>query len=396
MATFPDQLTDYLQPSVDKYTFTIAELLSVAEDHIDITGGTAAFEVPCVINLEDELIYAPTKTSTTLTGCTRGYGGTTDAEHADGTAGYIPLIAEHYEEMVNGKDAVIKYLCRTVMSLPSSDEEEYEMVEYADEIYIYNGATWERIGITTSHDDWKDLDSGDPHPVYYLVAELGTAHDALAGAHVIDGDAHDHLEGTGFGAIDTTISRISSAPTYDGEIVINTTTGVLYVAYIIETPDPTDWIEVTGAPSGLIMPFDPTNLSGSCPTGWSRYTDLDEKFVKGTSGSSSSTGGSATHSHTYDATDVVTHAHSVSAQTMDATVSKNHTHSLKIGSGSSNDGIWKGYTGAGGGMATGSGGAHSHTGTMINNTENTGAASPTTDSVNGEPLYQKVVWCQKD
>ena len=393
---FPTQLTDYLQPSVDKFTFTIAEALDASETEIDINGGTAAFEVPCVINLEDELIHASTKTSTALTGCTRGYGSTTAATHALGTIGYLPLSAEHYNEMYDQAAAARKYLCRTVSSLPSSGQVEYELVEYADEIYIYNGSDWERVGITTSHDDWKNLDSGDPHPVYYLEAELETAHDALSGGHVTGGDTHDHLDGTGIGLLDTTTSRTSSPPTYDGEIVLNTTTGVLYVAYIDSPPAATeDWLEVTGAPAGLIMAFDPANLSSACPSGWSRYTTLDEKFIKGTTTSSQTTGGSATHFHTFDATDVVTHSHSINSQSISATASKTHTHTGPLGSGGTSTGPVKWYSGGGGVTSTSSGG-HSHTATMSNDTESTGEASPQTDTANGEPPYQKVIWCQKD
>lgn len=397
MATFPDQLTDYLQEAVDKFTFTIAEDLDASELPIDINGGVDAFDVPCIINIENELIHIESKDeyfTLTASASGRGYGGTTAATHADGTAGYIPFTAEHYLEMVDGKDAVIKFLCRTESSLPGTGTE-YEIVEYADEIYIYNGSSWERIGITTSHDDWKELDSGDPHTDYYLLADMITAHTALSGDHVTDGDLHDHLEGQGFGAIDTTISRISSAPTHDGEIVINTTTGVLYVSYIVSTPDPTDWIEVTGAPAGLIMPFDPANLSSACPDGWSRYTDLDSKFVKGTSGSSSSTGGSATHSHDFSATKVVSHIHPIDLQTINATGSQPHTHFMLTGSGGSSGIDGAANTDPSNITSTDAGG-HSHTGTMINDSESTGSASPSTASANGEPLYQKVVWCEKD
>ena len=475
MATFPDQLTDYLQESIDKFTFTINEALDNSETEITISGGTAAFTIPCIINIEDELIKCEGKSgvdavsintagtgysasdvltissgngdctvtvntvdtggevltvtittegsgyslgtdeettvsptggsgctlditslnTTDLTSCTRGFGGTSAASHSTGTAGYIPFSAEGYEEMVNGADAVRKYLCRTVASLPSSGEE-YEMVEYGNEIYIYNGASWERIGITTSHDDWKNLDVGDPHPVYYTESELEDAHDALGGGHVIDGDTHDHLDGVGFGALDTTTSRISSPPTVDGEIVLNTTTGVLYISYIDSAPATTDdWIEVTGAPSGLVMAFDPANLSGSCPSGWSRYTALDEKFVKGTTSSPQTTGGSQTHSHDFDTTDVVTHSHSINSQSMNATASETHTHTGPLGSLGGTYGPWKKYSG-GGGVTSNLGGAHSHTATMSNDTESTGEASPQTDSANGEPPYQKVIWCQKD
>lgn len=470
MATFPDQLTDYLQPAVDKFTFTIAEALDISETDVDITGGTAAFEVPCVINIEDELMKVTAKTSVYLT-VTRGFGGTDAATHVTATSGYLPLTAEHYAELIAGKSAVIKFLCRTESSLPVSDMVEYEVVEYADEIYAYNGVAWERIGITTSHDDWKNLDSGDPHPVYYLEAELESAHTALAGDHVTDGDSHDHLEGQGMGAIDIDIDRTLSTPTYDGEIILSTVAGVDTVSvnaggtgYAVDdvltiTPDGDDnctltvltlsgssvatvsittrgtgyatstgsattvapaggtgctididtvtssgvlytaysssWDAVVGAPSGLLMPFDPANLSSACPDGWSRYTALDEKFVKGTSGSSSSTGGSATHTHTYDATDVVTHSHSVSAEPINASDQKGHSHSIKSNAGTQT-GFATASAGTGTSITSTSGGGHSHTGSITTDTGNTGDASPATDSVNGEPLYKKVIWCEKD
>jgi len=393
---FPTQLTDYLQPSVDKFTFSIGEALDDSEVEITVNGGTAAFVIPCVINIEDELILVESKTSTELETCTRGYGGTSAEVHPDSAIGYLPFTAEHYLELVESKDAVIKYLCRTEATLPGSGVE-YEMVEYADEIYIYNGAGWDKIGLTFSHDDWKELDLGDPHPVYYTLTELISAHDSITGGHVVGGDEHDHLGGQGFGCIDTTIARISSAPTYDGEVVLNTTTGVLYISYIVDTPDVTDWILVTGAPEGLIMAFDPANLSGSCPAGWSRYTTLDDRYIKGTSTSSQTTGGSATHEHTFDATDVITHQHSINAQIVGGTGIEYHIHYCNQGTTGGGAGV--GSTGAGGNWVSqhsSSNGGHSHTGTMANDSESTGEASPSTDSANGEPPYQKVIWCQKD
>jgi hypothetical protein len=45
-------------------------------------------------------------------------------------------------------------------------------------------------------------------------------------------------------------------------------------------------------PSGMIAMF-----TASCPTGWTRFTALDDKFPKG-AGSYGVTGGSATHTHT--------------------------------------------------------------------------------------------------
>jgi len=384
---FPTQLTNYLQPSVDKFTFTIAEDLDASEVGVDITGGTGAFEVPCIINIGDELMKVTSKNSTTLT-VIRGFGGTSATTHDKDDSGYLPFSAEHYEELVNQKDAVVKYLCRTEASLPGSGTE-YEMIEYNDEIYIYNGSGWELIGNITDHDDLKDLDVGDPHTDYYLEADMITAHDALPGDHVTNGDSHDHLEGVGFGRLRTT-SGIPGGTPNDGEIALDTSTGILYTGYS------GSWSAVIGAPSGLIMPFDPANLSGSCPSGWSRYTDLDSRFIKGTSGSSSSTGGSATHSHTFDAANVITHSHSISAQAINETDEKSHTHEWYVTSASTHKGINRFAGTTASSVNSTSAGGHSHTGTMSNDTENTGSSSPSTDSGNGEPPYQKVIWCQKD
>jgi len=400
MAIFPEQLTDYLQPSVDKFTFVVSEALDDSELGIDITSGVDAFVVPCIINIEDELIHIESKSSPTLTASAsgRGYGGTTAAAHDSGVTGYIPLTAEHYDEMIVGAAAVRKYICRTVASLPATGlEEEYDIVEYADEIYMYTGSGWERIGITLSHDSWRNLSSGDPHPVYYTESRLETAHDNISGEHVTDGDSHDHLEGTGIGAIDTTMSRIASPPTYDGEVVLDTTSGVLYVSYIDSPPAAVaDWIEVIGAPTGLVMAFDPSNLSGACPTGWSRYTALDEKFVRGTSSSSQTTGGSASHVHTF--TKIIDHEHSISSQAMNTTSTKSHTHRVGTSTGGGADDSplrWL-SSGSGAHVSSSSSGGHTHTITMSNDTQSTGEAAPETSSVNGEPSYQKVVWCQKD
>jgi hypothetical protein len=47
-------------------------------------------------------------------------------------------------------------------------------------------------------------------------------------------------------------------------------------------------------PQGIILPFDE-----NCPTGWTRVTELDDKFLKG-SDTHSDTGGSTNHRHNVD------------------------------------------------------------------------------------------------
>jgi hypothetical protein len=51
------------------------------------------------------------------------------------------------------------------------------------------------------------------------------------------------------------------------------------------------YVDSSGIPSGMIAMF-----TGSCPTGWTRFSALDGKFARGAS-SYGATGGSETHSH---------------------------------------------------------------------------------------------------
>lgn len=397
---FPNNLTEYLQESVDKYAFTIDGSIDAVVTTIAINGGTSSFKTPGIINLEDELIHYTGQNGTSLTGCIRGYGGTTAATHSGGATGYLPFTAEHYNEMITGITNVNKYLCRVLSSAPTSPVA-YEIYANSSNglVYIYNGSSWQVIGFITGtpdHDDLEELSTGDPHTAYYLEAELLSAHDGLAGGHVTGGDNHDHLDGVGFGRIDNLTdspTKLDTPPSFDGEVVLDTATGTLWKGYDPGTG--LEWQEVIGAPTTMIAMFDPANLSGSCPTGWSRYTPLDDRFAKGvTGGTAQATGGSQTHSHTYSATDIISHSHTVPAQSLTSISTFGHQHSLRVGNSGPVTGLYK--EGSGGSISSDTNGSHNHTASATNDTELTGTVSPTTDSANGEPPHELVIWCQKD
>lgn len=73
---------------------------------------------------------------------------------------------------------------------------------------------------------------------------------------------------------------------------------------------------MASVPSGVIGIWAGTNAS--IPTGWTRVTDLDDRFIKGTATSTDPdvTGGSSTHTHT-----ATTHTHSTIAD---------HSHSVSL------------------------------------------------------------------
>lgn len=82
-----------------------------------------------------------------------------------------------------------------------------------------------------------------------------------------------------------------------------------------------------------------TGMHASIPSGWSRVTDMDDRYPKGTAASTNpnTTGGASTHSHTSPA-----HTHTAQA----------HTHTITIGAGSGsstntgghNDAVLLGHT----------------------------------------------------
>jgi len=112
-------------------------------------------------------------------------------------------------------------------------------------------------------------------------------------------------------------------------------------------------------PTGAIAIFDT-----SCPSGWTRVSAFDGKFLRGAS-SYGGTGGADTHTHT-----VASHTHT----------SPNHAHSLSTGAVASGTGAY---------------GVTSST-TASDASGTTGAASPATNAGSSLPSYIEVVFCKRN
>jgi len=131
-------------------------------------------------------------------------------------------------------------------------------------------------------------------------------------------------------------------------------------------------------PSGAIMMF-----TNNCPSGWGRFSPLDNLFPMG-SNSYGTTGGSATHSHT-----VNPHTHSISGTTSNASLTGSIT--TYNGNFQVTDGQYQiGLGSEASVFPPTSTSQHYHS---INLTS--GAASPGTDSQSNIPPYITVIWCQK-
>jgi len=137
-------------------------------------------------------------------------------------------------------------------------------------------------------------------------------------------------------------------------------------------------------------------FGGACPSGWTRYTNLDAKYFKLDSVSPGGTGGVLTHSH--DLVEFIEHYHTVDAiDAINVSNPGSHSHPVKMHAGSGGltrrflSGV---YTGT---LGTTQGGAHTHNFTLSQqDTDQAGAASPTTSTDDQQPPYQEVVFCKKD
>jgi hypothetical protein len=158
-----------------------------------------------------------------------------------------------------------------------------------------------------------------------------------------------------------------------------------------------------GLPAGTLI----AGTFAACPSGWTRYTALDNKFPRGAA-TAGGTGGADTHTH--DVTGVTgSQGVSISGNTGSTTASHTHTYSGSGTTGGPDAGItadpgfgaaaadphdhnfsWFGTTASGGAShlhAAGSlsGGSHGHTDGNL-----------TAASASNVPAYVAVLWCRKD
>jgi hypothetical protein len=91
LVNWPNTKYEWLEDSMSARSTTLAEVASAAEGDIDVTDGSI-FKEGDVVKVELELMYVSSVATNTIT-VTRGFAGTTDAEHASGTAISLATIA---------------------------------------------------------------------------------------------------------------------------------------------------------------------------------------------------------------------------------------------------------------------------------------------------------------
>lgn len=117
-----------------------------------------------------------------------------------------------------------------------------------------------------------------------------------------------------------------------------------------------------------------TGTHAGIPAGWSRVTDMDDKYPKGTASATNpnTTGGSATHSHTSTA-----HSHGV----------YNHTHTIYLSSGISGGNTTDSFN-------TGSQYNHDHAAHTSSGIDSSSVSSPaaTYSSISNDPVFYNVIY----
>lgn len=137
--------------------------------------------------------------------------------------------------------------------------------------------------------------------------------------------------------------------------------------------DAGDGSSVMEIPSGAIAIF-----RSSCPSGWTRVSAWDNRFIRGAS-SYGGTGGASTHTHAISS--LANHTHSVSS----------HQHGFgETGVNSTTD-----SPGTGSGISLSQGHIHYGGGASGSSTDTLSANSPTAGSASSLPAYIAVVFYKK-
>lgn len=422
MPTSYDDETTLLGELFDQRNFTLVSNISAAATDIEITENVSDMTVPFYVIFTTgtnagEILYVEgiTDGGTHFNPVVRNARGSGAATHDAGDQMAMILSGM---QMMQFRDAIIagqEFQGLVGTDASKSGSPALNEVYYANDtnkVYVCLVAgTWTWVGNRDEHADLLDLDHTDAHTIYHNDSRALSWHNGLSGDHVTGGDTHDHGQAATEGAGRVQSGLASAKPgtsVYLIEIYYATDTDELWISK--GTASPSDWVKITGAPAGTIVAFfeaDITTLySGACPPGWTRYTALDGRFPKGAPTGVTSplnSGGSQTHTHTY--TEIPQHLHTVLAQGPTATNNPGtHSHGIKKQGSSGGACLGMATLQAVGTGGTQEAGDHKHTldipAHMTNLTKRTiddagGGSSGTTESVNNEPPYQEMIFCEK-
>ena len=412
-----DDTDSLLGELLDHRSFKLNGAIEITDTTIVTQGSLGDIDLPVYIVFDDqsaaednEIIYCDDITvgGNGFENVLRGVRNTVAQAHATSAKMYIAYTGRHATLMLKAILAAQKYqaLVGPTTGIPGTPVAgEVYIDEDADKVFmaVDNTASPEfrQYGIV-DHGEYQDLDADD-HNIgtaeYHNDARALSWHSGQPGAHVQDGDSHDHLKGDGAGRIQAgPYSGLGSASN-EREIYYDTDNDELYVANASLT-----WIKITGAPIDAIAMF-----RGPCPSGWTRVTGLDSRFPPGCETGEDpgdyipQTEGSDTHSHTYS--DVPQHLHTVASFAGSTNSVGDHNHTMKTYSGTSGSGYHEDNLSGGGNLGISSAGNHDHEVDMPSDSTDSSwrtsddaasVAQGTTTSDDAKPPYYEVVFCKKD
>ena len=405
-ASYEDNST-LLGPLEERETVVVKTSISVASLQVTFDEPLPNLEGPCMIVFEGgELWWVEDANITVAGGDTiislsdfsqRAYHNSILQPHNAGEKAYITVVETHINQYKRAIEALQQngFLLGT-----AAEKSSYESGAVAGEgwletdtghvYYCFSAGTFTRVDYF-SHEDLSGV-GDDDHTQYHTDGRADTWHAGVSGSHISSGDDHDHFttdEGSAVLRIHGGVDASRGSPTYPGQIYFSTDTaegGTLFLS-----SDGIDWDKISGAPTGAIAAYE-----SSCPSGWTRFTALDGKYIYVDNTTSGSSGGAHTHLHDYS--EIREHYHDMDTPSgANMTNPGNHSHQWRHNTGSGTSTRRARTSIVTGSITTTSNGSHSHSATIpATVSSQTGVASPQTTTENSEPPYKEVVFCQKD
>lgn len=391
--------TSLLGEPMDRRVFTLLNGIGIAQLSIQMDAVVNDVDWPNYVSFESgEIIWVDTiggagNDTFILTDVShRGVLGTTPQPHSASTDAVLGITAETVRQLQDAVKAAQQngFLIGTEAAKPGTclPGEGYLAYDVGKVYVCYVANTWVWLN-QVSHTQTTGR-ADDDHAQYHTDGRADTWHGLIAEDHIVAGDNHDHYsanEGPAVLRVWGGTEAGKPAATTKGEIYFSTDLdgGTLWLS-----PDGSSWQKISGMPTGAIGAFD-----GACPLGWTRFTNLDGKYVRITAAAGGS-GGALSHEHDYS--DFEQHLHNIPFQDTGVTsvASSSHNHSVLHGSAGSGSGAKYGQLNVDTGQNCENSASHTHASSLPAYWTDSTGASATTTNVNHEPPYQEVVFCEKD
>jgi len=382
----------------DREIYTLSDSVNTTSLNIKFNESLAGLNLPAyLVFAGGEIIWVEegevTGTEIDLTSLEqRGVAGSEAQVHSTNEEVYNTFLEKHHEQYKNAIIAAQEngFLMGLESAKPGtcSAGEAYYETDTKKVYFCFSTDAWTQIVPWGDHSQLSNLDADD-HTNLHTDGRADTWHGLESGVHMVNDDDHDHTSASEGNAIQVIKggSSLPGSPSYAGQIYFDRTgdsgAGILYISY-----DGIVWASLSGVPSGGIAMF-----AGACPSGWSRYTDLDGKYAMADDGVV--VGGANTHAHDYD--EQLEHYHVVAGSSPAIASGGNHKHTIP--STNESAGPYSQHVAASGssGLTTSFSGAHTHDWDIATiDTNSTGDVDGTITTEDGQPSYKETVFCQKD